>query len=94
MIKNGEVGRYENTRYVEQNNIAKAGTTYTDWIFFMGEDTVAEAINTPEEIRGKIPTDYGRSKGVSWYYLGGFGLCHTSSMDTDQSRIIKWESAA
>ena len=29
-------------------------------------DTVAEAIAVPEEIRGKIPSDYGRSKGVAW----------------------------
>jgi N4-gp56 family major capsid protein len=94
MIAMGEIGRYEMTRYVEQSFIAKAGTTYTDWIYFFGEDTVAEAIAVPEEIRGKIPTDYGRSKGVAWYYLGGFGLALTSSMDTDQARIVKWESAA
>ncbi len=90
-IRNGEVGRYENTRYVEQTNIAKAATTNTDWIFFMGEDTVAEAIAIPEEMRGKIPSDFGRSKGVAWYYLGGFGLCHTEHA---QARIVKWESNA
>ena len=66
MIANGEIGRYYNTRYVEQTNIAKAGWTNADWIFFMGSDTVAEAIAVPEEIRGKIPSDYGRSKGVAW----------------------------
>ena len=66
MIMRGEVGRYENTRYVEQTNIAKSGTTNTDWIYFFGEETVAEAIAVPEEIRGKIPTDYGRSRGVAW----------------------------
>jgi hypothetical protein len=65
-IMNGEIGRYENCRYVEQTNIAKDSTTSTDWIFFMGEDTVAEAICVPEEMRGKIPSDYGRSKGVAW----------------------------
>ena len=103
MIKNGEIGRYENVRYVEQTNIAKGrtsnegetGTAWTnglsDWIFFCGEDTVAEAIAVPEEMRGKIPTDYGRSKGVAWYYLGGFGLVHTSAA---QTRIVKWDSAA
>ncbi|MDD5084201.1 MAG: hypothetical protein PHT88_04740 [Candidatus Moranbacteria bacterium] len=56
------------------------------------EDTVAEAIAVPEEMRGKIPTDYGRSKGIAWYFLGGFGLVHGS--DQTQSRIIKWASAA
>lgn len=54
------------------------------------EDTVAEALVIPEEIRGKIPTDFGRSKGVAWYYLGGFGIVHTAAA---QARIIKWDSA-
>jgi len=107
MIMNGEIGRYEGVRFIEQTNIAKGGaadsTTWSattadawnngksDWAFFFGEDTVAEAIAVPEEIRGKIPTDYGRSKGIAWYALLGFGIVHT---DADNSRIIKWDSAA
>jgi N4-gp56 family major capsid protein len=102
LIMNGEIGRYENTRYIEQTNVAKGtgtdGTTTTawtnglsDWIFFFGNDTVAEAIVVPEEMRGKIPTDYGRSKGIAWYYLGGFGIVHTLAINT---RIVKWDSAA
>lgn len=102
LIMNGEIGRYENTRYVEQTNIAKGtgtdGITQTlwtngksDWIFFMGNDTVAEAIAVPEEMRGKIPTDYGRSKGVAWYYLGGYGIVHTLASN---ARIVKWSSQA
>lgn len=110
-IMNGEIGRYEGTRFVEQTHIAKGGavdsTTWTfrtadawnngksDWVFFFGEDTVAEALAIPEEIRGKIPTDYGRARGVAWYYLGGFGIVHgPSPADPDQARIMKWESAA
>ena len=107
LVMNGEIGRYENVRYVEQTNIAKGiGTTgistsaggdmvawsnaKSDWIFFFGNDTVAEAIAVPEEMRGKIPTDYGRSKGVAWYYLGGFGIVHTLVSNV---RIVKWDSA-
>lgn len=102
LIMNGEIGRYENVRYVEQTNIAKGTgtdgitqTTWTnaksDWIFFFGNDTCAEAVAVPEEMRGKIPTDYGRSKGVAWYYLGGFGITHTTAANV---RIVKWDSAA
>ncbi len=102
LIMNGEIGRYENVRYIEKTNIAKGtgtdGTTQTpwvnglsDWIFFFGNDTVAEAIAVPEEMRGKIPTDYGRSKGIAWYYLGGFGIVHTAAINT---RIVKWDSLA
>ncbi len=104
---NGEIGRYEGMRFCEQTNIAKGGAVdsatwnwYTadawnngdsDWVFFFGEDTVAEALAIPEEVRGKIPSDFGRSRGVAWYYLGGFGIVHT---DAEQARIMKWESAA
>jgi N4-gp56 family major capsid protein len=108
LIMNGEVGRYENTRYIEQTNIAKGiGNTgistsgggdmvqfvnaLSDWIFFFGNDTVAEAIAVPEEMRGKIPTDFGRSKGVAWYYVGGFGLVQTLASN---ARIVKWDSLA
>lgn len=108
-VVNGEIGRYQSCRFVEQTNIPKGGAADSstwnsrtntadawnkgdsDWIFFLGEDTVAEAIAVPEEMRGKIPTDYGRSKGVAWYYLGGFGIVHTQAA---QCRIIKWDSAA
>lgn len=90
-LLNGEVGRYENTRYVEQTNIAKGSrvSTTTGWIYFFGDDTVAEGIVVPEEMRGKIPSDYGRSRGVAWYYVGGFGLVHT---DAAQARVIRWDS--
>jgi N4-gp56 family major capsid protein len=108
LIMNGEIGRYENVRYVEQTNIAKGvGTTgiatasggdmvaftnaKSDWIYFFGNDTVAEGVTVEEEMRGKIPTDYGRSKGVAWYYLGGFGLVQTLASN---ARIVKWDSVA
>jgi len=110
LIMNGEIGRYENVRYVEQTHIPKGGaadsTTFdpetktadawnvgaSSWIFFFGDDTVAEGISVVEEIRGKIPTDYGRSKGIAWYSINGFAIVHTVS-DPSNCRIAKWDSA-
>ena len=100
MIMNGEIGRYDGVRFVEQTHKAKgsigtAATTWTrgnsDWAVFFGEDTVAEAVAVPEEIRGKIPGDFGRDRGIAWYYLGGFGIVHTQAA---QSRIVIWDSKA
>jgi len=98
MIYNGEIGKFEGVRFIEQTNIAHGltnGSAWTtglsDWAFFFGEDTVAEAIVVPEEVRGAIPSDYGRSKGIAWYYLGGFALTQTQAK---QARIVKWDSAA
>jgi len=108
-IFNGEIGRYESFRFIEQTFIPKGGaadsTTYdpwsgtadawnnalSSWAFFMGGDTVTEAICVPEEIRAKLPGDYGRSRGIAWYYLGGFGLVHTDALN---ARIVMWDSAA
>lgn len=108
LIFNGEVGRYENFRFVEQTFIPKGGaedsttwdpTTETadawnnaksDWCYFFGADTVAEGIVIPEEMRGKIPSDFGRSKGIAWYAIDGFGIVHSTA---SQSRIVKWDSA-
>jgi len=109
LIHRGEIGRYENCRFVEQTHIPKGGaadsTTWSsdtntadawdnaksDWAFFFGDDTVAEGIVIPEEMRGKIPSDYGRSKGVMWYALLGYGQTQTAVAD---HRILKWDSAS
>lgn len=97
MIYNGEIGKFEGVRFIEQNNITKAqfGTftsnNQSNGAFFFGEDTAAEALVVPEEIRGQIPADYGRAKGIAWYYLGGFALIQTQAQ---QARIVKWDSAS
>lgn len=111
-VMNGEIGRYESVRFIEQTHVAKGGAVdsvtwnfrtpdawnngASDWAFFLGEDTVAEAVAIPEEIRGKIPTDFGRSRGIAWYYLGGFGIVHAGDATNgyENCRIMKWESAA
>lgn len=112
MIMNGEIGRYEDTRFVEQTVIPKGGaadsTTFDpftntadawnvatagDWVFFFGADTVCEAVHTEEEIRSKIPDDYGRSKGVAWYALLGHGITHNDSGNIGEVRIVKFDSA-
>lgn len=91
---NGEIGRhYDGVRFFEQTNIASAAWTNakSDEVFFFGEDTVAEALVIPEEIRGKLATDFGRSRGIAWYMLGGYGIVHDTAVE---SRIVKWSSAA
>jgi hypothetical protein len=98
-IARGEIGRYSGCRFVEQTNVPKgslgtkgsAWTNGSDWALFFGADTVAEAVAIPEEIRGKVPGDFGRDKAIAWYALNGFGICHT---DATQARIVMWDSAA
>jgi N4-gp56 family major capsid protein len=91
IIMNGEKGMYEGIRFIEQTNVASEGwsNAKSDGAFFFGADTVCEAIAIPEEIRGKIPTDFGRDKAIAWYALLGYGLVHDTAA---QARIIKWDS--
>lgn len=89
VVMNGEKGRYEGIRFIEQTNIADAGFTNSGRIFFFGQDTVVEAFAIPEEIRGKIPTDYGRSRGIAWYAELGYGIVHNVLVD---QRIMVWDS--
>lgn len=85
-------GAVDSTTFDPVQNVADAwNNAKSSWAFFFGEDTVTEAICIPEEIRAKLAGDYGRSKGIAWYYLGGFGLVHS---DATNARIVKWESAA
>ena len=57
---------------------------------------MAEGVVIPEEMRGKIPTDFGRSRGIAWYYMGGFGIVHAlnAANNSRNARIVKWASAA
>ena len=112
LIFNGEIGRYEQTRFVEQTNVPKGGAAdsttfdplnnvadgwngaFSDWVFFIGEEPVIEGVAVPMEIRAKIPSDYGRSKGVAWYWLGGYAAVRPSgTTDPDNWNVIKWDSA-
>lgn len=101
-LMKGEVGRLYGCRVVESNHVAAlsnslASGTTGDALFF-GDDPIVEGVAVPEELRGKIPQDYGRDKGLAWYFLGGWKLTWrtstTPSTDTIiESHVIHWTSA-
>ncbi|MCH8177390.1 MAG: hypothetical protein IIC09_04180 [Proteobacteria bacterium] len=87
-LLNGEVGRHwEGIRFFEHTSIASKSYSFSDQAFFFGDDTVIEAIVCPPEIRGKLPGDFGRDKGIAWYAEEGFSLVHTVAID---GRIYEW----
>ena len=97
-VMNGENGRYEGIRFVSQTNIVSEGWSGdSDSAYFFGSDTVTEAVACPEEVRAKIPDDYGRGKGIGWYALNEFGITHSDITDANtkaQARILKWDSVS
>lgn len=73
-IFEGEVGRIEGVRFIEETNVlsnARGSGTMGEAIMF-GADVVMKAVALLPEMRRKIATDYGRSKGVAWYGILGF----------------------
>lgn len=71
----GEAGRYYMGRFVEETNLLSqiAGTSVqAGEAIAIGFDAVMEGVAIPEELREKVPTDYGRSQGIAWYALLGF----------------------
>lgn len=103
-IVNGEIGRYYGIRFVEDTfasrntfNATNRTATAKTWTgtqsldaYFFGDGTVMEAVAVPEEIRMKIPDDYGRGRGLAWYGLLGYKIIWAAEGD---SRIVKWDSA-
>ena len=86
----GEVGRYYETRYIRENNVLSntIGTSGAEGeAVFFGDDAVREGIAVLEEMRIKIPADFGRDQGIAWYYLGGFVKPWDFSSD-GETRII------
>jgi hypothetical protein len=85
-------GAEDSTTFDVVNGVADEWNgAVSSWAFFFGQDTVIEAQTIPVEIRAKIPSDFGRSHGMAWYALGGFGIAHPDALN---ARIVKWESQA
>lgn len=103
-ILNGEVGKYHGVRFIEDQYATRftydstaLTSTAKSWTgnysldgYFFGSPTVMEAMVLPVQIRRKLITDYGRSKGLAWYFLGGWKLIRETAAN---ARIVKWDSA-
>ena len=93
----GEIGRFYNVRFVESNHgnaldgTVGSGSILGEAIIF-GEDPVREVVAIPEEIRSKLPEDYGRDKGLAWYAMLGWGKVWDFSTDSEE-HIIRITSA-
>jgi hypothetical protein len=103
-LLSGEVGRMHGVRFVKDSYASRYVTDATartetaiSWAqgqsgvaYMFGKDTVKEAVAVPEEVRLKVVTDYGRSKGLAWYTISGWAIVWS---DYANSRIIKWDTA-
>lgn len=90
---NSEIGRMENCRFIEVNDTTSlSGSKGTASVLgegiVMGKDALTMAVAQDPELRAKIATDYGRSKGVAWYGIYGFGQIWSDSANAGEARLI------
>lgn len=95
---NSEVGRIENIRFVEVNHTSAlsatkgTGSVLGEGVFF-GEDPVVMAVAQDPELRAKESEDYGRSKGVAWYGIYGYGQVWSDSANAGEARVVHLTSS-
>ncbi len=96
-ILRGEVGKVEGVRFIETSHRATLSVTSTNSIgqaVFFGEAPVIESVAVAEEIRAKIPGDYGRDRGVAWYFLGGWArVWDAVSTSDNEAHIVFFDGA-
>lgn len=85
---NSEVGRMENTRFIETNHANAFGSNGTlgEGVIF-GEDGITLAEAQSPELRAAMPTDYGRKKAVAWYGILAFDIIWDTS-NSGEARIM------
>lgn len=91
--QNGEVGKIEGIRFIEINNPnALSNSLGLNGVLgeavFFGEDAVTMATVREPELRAKESEDYGRSKGVAWYGVYGFGQIYGDSANLGEARVV------
>jgi len=59
-----------------------------------GEDPVREIVAIPEEVRAKLPEDYGRDKGIAWYAMLGWGRVWDFSADSEEHIVLITDNAS
>jgi len=88
----GEVGRCRGVRFVEETNYLintiGSGGNYGEAVMF-GKEAVVQGVAVPLELRQKIPTDYGRSKGLAWYTIQGFKKFWNATDTNQDGHIIQ-----
>jgi len=94
MLLNGEVGKLDGVRFVEETLIASSAGpfdnaigsgTLTGEAYFIGENCLYELLLEREHVRQDFSNDFGRDMRWAWYAITGFGIV--------LNHAVKWASA-
>lgn len=87
----GEIGEFYNVRFVRETGYLSntiGNSSVQGQAIFIGADSVYEAVAQPEQVRTKIPQDYGRDQGLAWYALLGFKTVWNLANDGEQHIVF------
>lgn len=91
-----EVGEYAGVRFLEENNAlsSPAGTNTAGFAqaIYQGSDNVVEAVAVAPHLRYKIPTGYGRDRGMASYFIGGFAQVWAFNTDGGEEHQVRADS--
>jgi N4-gp56 family major capsid protein len=90
-IFTGEVGTFYGVRFIQEtgflSNTIGLSSLRGQAVFF-GADSVYEGVCIPEEIRMKVPQDFGRDMAMAWYALLGFKIVWNFAADAEQHIVF------
>jgi len=95
---NSEVGRIENMRLIEINhpgaltNGVGTGSVLGEGLA-LGADALIMVVAEDPELRAKLGDDFGRSQGVAWYGIYGFGQIWSDSSTAGEARVVHLTSS-
>lgn len=88
-ILSGEVGEYQQFRFLEENNVlTNVITGGGGEMIFFGDDAVMELEIIPLQLQNALADSYGRFKGLRWMWYGGFKKIWSFSTD-GAARILR-----
>jgi N4-gp56 family major capsid protein len=91
-----EVGEYAGVRFLEENNAlaSPAGTNSAGFAqaIYQGSDNIVEAIAVAPHLRYKIPTGYGRDRGMASYAILGFTQVWSFNTDSGEEHQVRADS--
>lgn len=86
LLFRGEIGRYENVRFIETTQMPTVSSTVTVYRAVMfGLDAYGWAISLPVEMRDDGVQNFGRRHSIAWYAIMGAGKLHNGRLCTLES---------
>lgn len=88
----GEVGRYYNVRFVEENNTLNNNLPGgLGQAIFMAYDALVKVVSRPLEIQASLGKEWGRAKSLRYVFIGNYARPWDYELD-GEARVVRVDS--